>query len=210
MESVSKRYKDYIKASGGKNKAEREALSWLTEAAKDRTNEELVELQSSHVFMPGKMYMFQYNAKTYLDPLPYFDTKPTIISLGVNTNVKPFIEIGININYLPDKVAEKFLNKLAEGFDSQLNESTRGRKSYSADSQDALRINYSIIKPLIEAYHLGFAVKNYIPTRKGKIKSISYENWHKGILIDQDGFKGATRAKVHRDYGQYIKDKLKK
>jgi hypothetical protein len=207
---VKKRYDQYIRANGGKRKAEQQAKLWLKNVISDKADNSINEISRYNLFIPGKMYIFDYDAKTYLDPLPYFDSKPTIISLGINRNVKPLIEVGLNLNYLPENIKEKVLDKIADFYSSSINENIKGRNSEDATRQPGLSIDYSKIKPIIDYYYLGFAIKNYIPGRKTNVRVISYENWYKALLIEQDGFIGATDVKVHRDYGVYIKDKIKR
>lgn len=204
-----KKYNEYVKSSGGLSRARKNSNDWLNFNLGNGLNRAVESLDNTSLFTPGKIYTFEYSAKTYLDPLPYYDTKPMIISLGVNTSVKPLIELGININYLPNEIKKKFLQKLYKAYKTPISENIKGNKSENAKNQKGLNINYSIIKDLIDYYYLGFAIKNYIPSRKGNIKVISYENWHHAILLDTASFIGASKTKVRFDYIKYIKNKSK-
>jgi hypothetical protein len=209
MELINK-YKSYVKSSGGISRARKNSNLWLKNTLADSNNESIESIQRGNLLKPGKIYTFNYSAKTYLDPLPYYDTNPMILSLGVNTSVKPLIEYGININYLPNEIKEKFLDSVYTAYKSSINENIKGLNSQRADKQKELSITYKMIKPLVDKYYLGFAIKNYIPERKTNVKVISYENWHHALLLETASFIGASKTKVRFDYIKYIKNKSKR
>ena len=214
MDELKNRIKDQLKEFGGMKKAHEYAIDWLNTMEENTVNESVAVLKGRYSkFEVGKMYIFRYKAKTYLDPLPYYDMHPVIISLGRNKKTKPYIEMGININYLPDKVRMLFLNALYNLYKVQIHDRTLGNKYQEARKQKPLTMSTGryarALMMIIKKYHLEFAIKNYIPQRKKKILGISYENWHMGyFLLDNKNFKGATTPMVHRHYATYVRKKL--
>ena len=61
------------------------------------------------------------------------------------------------------------------------------------------------MKMFLERYGFGFAVRQYIPSRKRKQTVVSYHSWPKIALCDFAALEGASYADIVRLHAQYIR-----
>lgn len=134
--------------------------------------------------MPGKMYMFFYDAKLK-DKLPYWDQFPLVL---------PFRKVpggfyGINLHYLPYAMRFKLLGALHQyATDEKLNEDTR------------VRVNWRLLVTLSRVAPVKACVKHYLDEHvQSRFLNIKYPDWVVASLLPVERFVGASKSKVWQD-----------
>jgi len=159
---------------------------------------------SANRFTTGKLYYFDYYP-TLESSRDLYDSKPIVISLG--SDEKGTGDLGLNIRFLPFEVRKKFLNAVVSAIFGRLNAATQGQRQLKARLQSTLDIDYYSLKPLIDRYGAGYAVRDYLKPGRRNVKVISYENWHRMACIDSDTFIGESNRVIHSQFYQYIINK---
>ena len=189
MGYVKKEIKRLSTEAGSKARAKADAEKWFEEGRKNRAIREVAK--SRGLFSIGKIYSFEYTPIT--DNLPWYDRNPVVLALNSpNKN-----DLGINLNLLPIKFKEELLDKVH----SALVFGANG----DALRESSLRITYDGMKMFLERYGFGFAVRQYIPSRKRKQTVVSYQSWPKIALCDFAALEGASYADIVRLHAQYIR-----
>lgn len=131
--------------------------------------------------MPGKMYMFFYDAK-HKEKLPFWDAFPLTL---------PFRKVddgffGINLHYLPYMLRFKLLGALHEyAINEQMTEDNR------------LRINWRILNNMSRIAPIQACVKHYLYEHvQSKFLDINYPDWVVAALLPVERFEGATKQNV--------------
>ena len=189
MGYVKKEIKRLSSEAGSKARARADAEKWFSEGRKNRAIRDVAK--SRERFSIGKIYSFEYTPIT--ENLPWYDRNPVVLALNSpNKN-----DLGVNINLLPIKFREEMLDKVhtAAVFGA----------SGDAIRESSLRITYDGMKMFLERYGFGFAVRQYIPSRKRKQTVVSYQSWPKIALCDFAALEGASYADIVRLHAQYIR-----
>lgn len=189
MGYVKKEIKRLSKEAGSKSRAKADAEDWFEEGRKDRAVKEVAKSRGN--FSIGKIYSFEYTPIT--NTLPWYDKHPVVLALNSPNNN----DLGINLNLLPIKFKEELLDKVH----SVLVFGASG----NALRESSLRITYDGMKLFLERYGFGFAVRQYIPSRKRKQTVVSYKSWPQIALCDFASLNGASYADIVRLHSQYIR-----
>lgn len=180
-----------IKEAGSRQAAKKKAEDWF-DKGKRQTNEKGVQFTSKR-FYPGKLYVFRY-APITAQNLPWFDKNPVVLALdpaGGN-------DVGINLNLLPMKVREDFLDKVAGQFGGEIGVATAGRMAEKALQQRHLTINWNDAKGFIKGSGYDFALRQYKPGNKSGQAVVSYENWSKICLCDFADLAGTSYSQLEQ------------
>jgi hypothetical protein len=134
--------------------------------------------------MPGKMYMFTYDAK-HKETLPYWDRFPLVL---------PFRKTqdgfyGINLHYLPYQLRAKLLDKLMIFANNQKMDATTKLK-YSWEMVDGAA-KFAPIKPCVKQY-----LNAHIQSPFLQIES---NDWATALMLPVERFVGAQKQQVWRD-----------
>jgi len=198
----------YIKTNRGKQSSVNTSINWFNTAKKSSVDNTVQRLSLTEDFRKGKMYRFTYDATT--EGLKYFDKNPLIISLGKSKFKNSVCETGLNLNLLPYNVKINFLSKLYNSYETFIDREITGPNINNARNQKALSFTRDNIMRVIKYYNAGYAVRNYLDQNRSKSSIISYENWYRGVLIEEFDFYGFTINKVYSDYFSYMKKRQKK
>ena len=77
---------------------------------------------------------------------------------------------------------------------------------YEAVSGRAQRITYDGVKAYLDRYGFGFAIRQYIPSRKRSQAVVSNEAWPKIALANLIEINGATTRMVRLLHTQYMRN----
>jgi hypothetical protein len=212
---------DYIRESGGLEKASKGAFEWLT-GLESVKNGYIREMKRGDVFEPGKLYFMDY-VPIYKDR-PY-NTLPLIICLS-DTNypgARGFLQsvlrlfgvrpeknhlLGINLNWLPEKVKENFVQGYVNLARGQLLTEMKGNKAMNVKRQSGLKITYEDLKNLNNDFFFSYAVRNYYKPGIRKAYEISYEYWYLMTTLQPNrNFKNISILQVYDGYRRYIINK---
>jgi len=185
MGQLKSKINESIKQNGSKRAARVNAEKWYKKSLKAFNNKEVtsnVQLR----FIPGKIYVFRYDDPITED-LQWWDRNPVVLALDpVNGN-----DCGINLNLLTVPMKEQLLDDVYDKLAGQIKTQTT-RNGNNASTQGQLSIRYESAKRYLDKYGFGFAVRQYIPSRKKKQAAVSYENWHMIALCDFVELEGIT------------------
>ena len=171
-----------VDTHGSKKAARSFADDWYENG---RNNRKIIEVNSVRErFRPGKIYSFEYT-----DPitpnLPWFDMHPVVLALNSeNKN-----DMGVNLNLLPIRIKEELLDDV-----------------YEAVSGRPMRITYEGVKNYLDRYGFGFAIRQYIPNRKGNQAVVEHKAWPKIALANLIEINGATIRMVRLLHAQYMRN----
>lgn len=134
--------------------------------------------------MPGRMYMYVYDAKTK-DKLPYWDAFPVIFP--VSTFSGGFY--GINMHYLPPLLRAKLMDALYTiANNNKFDDSTK------------LKISYEALKSASSMKLFRPCFKKYLYTQvKSRFIYIEPKEWDIAMFLPLQKFQGATAEEVWSD-----------
>lgn len=139
---------------------------------------------SSRMFRPGEMYLFNYQARDK-DKLPYYDRFPLIMLIDVYSSGF----LGLNFHYLP-------VLKRAELMDSMY----KLKNNNKFDETTRLKISYNIVKALPGDPLYKPCVKRYLNNYvKSRFVKIHPAEWDLVLMLPLDRFAGAQRQTVYKD-----------
>lgn len=134
--------------------------------------------------MPGKMYMFTYDAK-HKDTLPYWDRFPLVLPFSKTPNGF----YGINLHYLPYQLRAKLLDKLMVFANNDKLDATT-RLKYSWQMVDGAA-KFAPIKP---------CVKQYLNEQiQSPFLQVDSNDWATALMLPVERFVGAQKEQVWRD-----------
>lgn len=160
---------------------------------------------SSNFFIPGKIYTFQYDPLNR-DRLDYYDTRPIILCHDVykskNGNE---IVVGVNFNFLPEKVKVGTLQTFYDQFRNDINAGEQGasRNSIfiSAKMITSLKNWLSSVK-VFESKNInyGFSYRQYIRTRMKLQSLVEYDDWNLIPFIKAQDIMGKSLDAIYEEY----------
>lgn len=140
--------------------------------------------QKSNTIIPGKMYMYAYDA-LHKDTLPYYDAFPLVIPFNKVSNGFH----GINLHYLPYNLRAQLLNRLMQFVsNSTMDEKTKIKFSWAMVSSAA---KFAAVKPCVKHYLFSQVASPF--------KLVHPADWATTILLPVESFVGSSKNKVWRD-----------
>lgn len=158
---------------------------------------------------PGRIYTFKYNP-LYKDSLDYYDRRPIILavkSFNAKTT-KNNITVGINLNFIPNKVRLNMLQVLFRSFKQIIDTDVRKRQNDNYSGLPTFLFSptydyYGLIQYMFETIVKSgykYAIRSYIFTRMNNISFIEYEDWGLIPLIESVDINGASTSEIHSAY----------
>lgn len=138
----------------------------------------------TNAVVPGKMYMFVYDAKTK-ESLPYWDAFPVIFP--VSTTNDGFY--GLNLHYLPPVLRAKLMDALY---------STANNQKF--DDSTRLNLSYNILKGASSMGLFKHCFKKYLHSHtKSRFIYVEPKEWDIAMFLPLQRFQKATAQEVWRD-----------
>lgn len=186
----------------GQRDAQKFSYKWLKdEKAKAKSLD--VVLSNDNTLKPGKIHVFNYNPKLK-DTLDYYDKSPVVLSLGNLIVGKQILEMGINLNFLPQPYKFYFLDTLLQTYSGFLGPIRNNTTEQSALVQPIIKYKYQPIKTMLDRYGFSFALRTYIPSRKRNVYVVNYKNWENISLLSIEDFEGITLDGVKREFSRKL------
>jgi len=202
MDYVKKEILKMIKENKSKKEARSVSEQWFSDAIKSRKDKSVEKIVKP--FQPGKIYVFQYLNPVTKETLEWWDKNPVVLAL---LPIDKTTECGINLNLLPVKFKEDFLDNFYKIYHSQINAQSTGAKKDNATLQGPLRtLNYEVVKKYLDHFGFGFAVRRYKVHLKKNQAVVSYESWPKIALCDFIALNGSTPWKIKRLFTEYYRN----
>ena len=139
--------------------------------------------------LPGKMYMFWYNAK-HSETLPFYDKFPLIILM----DTAPGGMVGLNLHYLPISLRQTFFYGLL----NRVNNTKYDDSTY-------LKVTYDYLKATRSAKAFRPCFKRYLTSHiRGQIVNVPASEWELAIHLPTSLFQNETEQEVHRHSKEMI------
>jgi len=182
-----------------------------------KLNEGKLLESSKALFIPGRIYTYQYDP-LYKDVLSYYDKRPVVIvhSIYKHPNTKNNLLVGINLNFLPEKIKVTVLQYYYEQFKKEIE---RSEKEYW---NNRLFLTSSRIISFLKDWLLqlrvfnsknlnyGFAYRQYIITRMLNPVLVEYDDWEIIPFLHSKEIIGKSLPDIYREYDLYLQRELKK
>ena len=143
--------------------------------------------------LPGQFVVFNYNEPKTKEDLEYYDATPATLFFGITRTASGNIrEIGFNIHYFPPYARQKIMSKVYEVYKQYYD------KFFNEPGHNPNRfITYNQVKSILRHVGLGFGVRMYVPSLRGKsyvvptrlLSTMYYTEGH---------FNGATLTQIKR------------
>ncbi|MBR4590500.1 MAG: hypothetical protein IKO36_07585 [Bacteroidaceae bacterium] len=155
-------------------------------------------------FERGKMYVFLYQTPDE----PFYDQMPVILSLGWIDSTHA---LGLNLHYIDYYNRLKLCKMFIKIFLSQIEKNIE--KYYGKFNKQSQLINFtydSLSDTFIKKLGLQNAVHCYRIDRIKRINCLSYEEWHLGIVHNENHFYGGTISDAQKQTFDAMKKLNKK
>jgi hypothetical protein len=201
MATLSDEVKNFIKNTRGLDNAKSAATQWYKTVGKSQGD---TSIQSySGPFKPGKIYIFRYQNPVTKERLEQWDANPVVLSLGrVDDN-----DIGINLNYLPQPIKLKVLDRIYKSFGSKIEEQEAKKPGQAKAQKDIISFDTKTILRFLSSAGLEYAIKRYVTNLRVGTKVIDASGWKYVPLLDLVQFKKTDIRKVQSGYSKYINKK---
>jgi len=177
---------------------------------------ELIE-KSKSFFIPGRIYTYQYDP-LYKDVLSYYDKRPIVIvhKIYKHENTKNNLLVGINLNFLPEKIKVTILQYYYEQFKKEIKRSEKDYWNNRLFLTSTRIINF--LKDWLlqlrvfnsKNLNYGFAYRQYIITRMLNPVLIEYDDWEIIPFLHSKEIVGKSLQDIYREYDLYLQSELKK
>lgn len=196
MERFSTKVRKREKEFTSFRNAEQNALETF-ETGKRSALERNVEASPSFLEI-GKIYTFRY-APLRPDILSYYDRDPLVLIID-RRKLKNgrFIDIGVNLNFLPFRAKVSFMDRITRAMEPYLKGNTFNFANRAKD-QRPLPINYEVIKILLGKAGK-FALRSYYPNRRSDTYVFSYEKWVDLMFLNIEDIEGANLNQIYKLY----------
>lgn len=195
----------YIKIHGNKSKAKQKALEWFEEESKFpiiNLSKDIKKVRVNKPMYQGKIYTFTYDPKTK-DKLSYYDRNPIVLSIGQSKTING-LDLGVNLNFLPQKYKIHFLNVIYKQNRRIIQRSfennqrlARSRKNPNPNKEFPLNCNYDLVKKLLPK-ELSFALRSYYRNRRKNIVMFGYNSWSPLSLLELHDFVDITVQDIYK------------
>jgi hypothetical protein len=161
------------------------------------------------LFIPGKIYTFQYNPITK-DVLDYYDRRPIILCCGQWTaeSTGNTIVTGINFNFLPEvarvNTLEYYYQSVKDDIDDAYAKTEKtGQVSFIKRALAVLQDVVKMVNVFNKSGQIGyqFAMRNYIvgPNMRQNVL-VEYDDWQWIPFIQTKDIVGKSLGDIYREY----------
>lgn len=186
-----------IGSSRSRKDRERKAINWLKTFVRGNPKAQI----KGQFLEPSMLYMFNYDDPKFKDDLtvlPYFDTQPLVLIMGVIETKLGKREIGINMHLLPEQIRKTVLYKIYTVYRIEYD------KALKSGGDTMFRMSWKTIYNLNKALGVGFAVRMYIPVRKTNVIKFPLNEWERAIWIPSKGYTRISVVELEREWKKYI------
>lgn len=186
-----------VGSARSKKNRERNAINWLKTFVRKNPSAQV----KGSFLEPSMLYMFNYDNpkfKDNLSVLPYFDTQPLVLSMGVIDTKNGKREIGINLHLLPEQVRKMVLFKIYSVYKIEYKKAMKSGKGTN------FRMNWKTIHSINKNLGVGFAVRMYIPKRRSNVIKFPLTEWERAIWIPTKGYSRISPLQLEKEWKKYI------
>ena len=200
-------------------------LKFLNKYIKNNKNEYFLQMNEGSelnnskkpFFIPGRIYTFQYDPISK-DVLSFYDKRPIIMVHDVYTNPtsKNELVLGINLNFLPEKIRVAVLQFYFEKFKTEINKSEQMHwddKFYATSSNVVRFLKDWLLQLKIfqsKSISFSFAYRQYIIKRIDSATLIEDDDWGMIPFIQPKDIMGKGLAVIYDEYNKSLMNNLKR
>jgi hypothetical protein len=204
MSKLSTEVKNFVQNARGLDNARVAANEWFKTVGKSNGDKSIQSY--SGPFKPGKIYVFRYEHPVTEEKLETWDANPVVLSLGRVDG----LDVGINLNYLPQKAKLALLDKIYSNYGSKIEEAEAKNPGVAKSQKDILSMNQVQLERFVGNMGINYAIKRYVTNLRKSSKVVSAEGWKYLPLLNLSQFKpGGNVRKVESGYSKYINKKKK-
>lgn len=173
------------------------------------TNERM-QAKNIKLFIPGKIYTFQYNPITK-DVLDYYDRRPIILVCGqwVAESTGNTIVTGINLNFLPEvarvNTLEYYYQSVKDDLDVAYKQTEKtGQVTFIKRALAVLQDVVKLVNVFNKSGQIGyqFAMRNYIVSSATMRQNVlvEYDDWEWIPFVQTRDVVGKSLGEIYREY----------
>lgn len=201
MAKLSDEVKNFVKNARGLDNARSAADEWFKTVGKSSGDKSIQSYGGP--FQPGKIYIFRYENPVTKERLKQWDANPVVLSLGTVDGV----DVGVNLNYLPQNVKLRVLDNIYKNFESKIDEQIAKAPGEAKKQKAILSFDANTIQSFLDKAGLGYAIKRYVTNLRKSTKVVSAEGWKYVPLLNLVQIKKTDIRKVQSGYSKYINKK---
>jgi hypothetical protein len=201
MAKLSDEVKNFVKNARGLDNARSAADEWFKTVGKSSGDKSIQSYGGP--FQPGKIYIFRYENPVTKERLKQWDANPVVLSLGTVDGV----DVGVNLNYLPQNVKLRVLDNIYKNFESKIDEQVAKAPGEAKKQKAILSFDANTIQSFLDKAGLGYAIKRYVTNLRKSTKVVSAEGWKYVPLLNLVQIKKTDIRKVQSGYSKYINKK---
>lgn len=188
------------------------SFEWVVKEYEDVNSKRVVGVRDPY-FMPGKLYMFQYEPINQ-DSLPFWDKSPIVLALGRRkTEDQSIVNVGINLNWYPIAARQFIIGKIRTFYRTKY-ASAISAHSYDAQHQQSILLDLYDLRKALDQFGFSFGLRYYIPRKVHEPRIVvCYEDWDKVVRVDVPHEypqlrtnEGYTLNDVYLDFKNHVKD----
>lgn len=155
----------------------------------------------------GKIYVFRYDPKL-ADELDFYDKNPVILSLGQKKIKDGFLDLGINLNFLPLRFKLSLLEQIEnDKLSIKISDKIKGKQNNNSKLQKPLlHIDYEWSKRYLKHIGFEFAIRSYYIDRRSFCYEVSYEEWENISLLNIVDMEKLNINQVKNLFLKYYKE----
>lgn len=148
---------------------------------------------TSKYLLPGQFVVFSYNEPKTKEDLEYYDATPATLFFGITRTASGNIrEVGFNMHYFPPYARMKIMNLVYEVYKQYYN------KFFNKPGHNPNRfISYKHLKAMLRRLGLGFGVRMYVPSLRGRSYVIP-TRLLSTTFFTEGHFNGATLTQIRK------------
>jgi hypothetical protein len=155
-------------------------------------------------FEPLKFYYYKYDPLTKLE-LDFYDKEPLMLSLGQIKGKRGLLEFGINFHFIPELLRRLILDLIFMQYEELIDINYKQIKLENANQQYIIspKIVYPNLKKVLKTTGWEFALRSYYHFQMRSVpKILSYEDWHKVIVLNSKEIIGKSPEEIQFLYKQ--------
>ena len=191
--------KTFKKLNRNEKNIKKEAYKIFDNKYYNNKSKPIEKVDMSRPFTNGKIYTFDYNPINK-KILPFYDTKPIILSLGGVKKDKGFLEYGLNLSYIPPKYKDFIIDTIFKVGKRLIDKDFNYILDNNKSKVKSLGITKKQIESLFSNTGYEFAIRSYYRHRLTNMNTIFYDDWYLLSWVQSKSVRKTTISNIQRLY----------
>jgi hypothetical protein len=196
---------NFVKNSRGLSNAKLEANKWFL--SKTKTGGETEVQKDNRIFMPGKIYIFKYKSdkkKAGVDSMG--QEGPLYIAVVLSIGHVEGHDVGIDLNYIPDKQKLAILSVLYKNFKNEITSAEKINPGVAKTQRPIKDFTEDSLMKFAGRYGIGYAIRRYETKLRKDTYILAYETWKYLPLLSLNK-SNSNLIKIQKGFNKYINKK---